>query len=205
MSYTELASGEVINQTLTALKANNFEGLVLDTKEQALNKIKELIPRGASVMNGSSRTLEQIGFVDLLKSGNHGWDNLHEKVLAEKDPVKQSLLRRQAVASDYYLGSAHAITRDGQLMFASNSGSQLPHLAFTSPNIILVVGTHKIVKDLADGNRRIQEQIIPLEDVNMMNKYGVGTAWNKSLILHKENPMFSRKVLVIFVKEALGF
>jgi len=106
-------------------------------------------------MNGASRTLEEIGYVDYLKSGTHGWKNLHEEILAEKDPATQALLRKQSVLSDYYLGSAHAVTQTGELVIASNSGSQLPHLAYTSPNIILVVGTHKIVPTLQDALARI--------------------------------------------------
>ena len=36
-------------------------------------------------MNGSSVTLEQIGFVDYLKAGAHGWNNVHAGIVAEPD------------------------------------------------------------------------------------------------------------------------
>jgi hypothetical protein len=39
----------------------------------------------------------------------------------------------------------------------------------------------------------------------MKEAYGYGTTHSKTLILHKENPNMGRKVLVIFVKEDLGF
>ena len=156
-------------------------------------------------MNGASQTLQQIGYVDYLKEGKHGWNNLHDAVLAEKDPAKQALLRKQSVVSDWYLGSAHAITQDGKIVVASNSGSQLPHLAFTSPNIILVVSTEKIVGTLQDAFDRIDTYVVPLEDARMKAAYGYGTAHNKTLILHGENPGIGRKVHVIFVNEKLGF
>jgi len=44
---------------------------------------------------------------------SHGWNNLHESILAETDKTKQDLLRRQALLSDYYLGSVHALAQDG--------------------------------------------------------------------------------------------
>jgi L-lactate utilization protein LutC len=205
MDYNTLAAQDRIDKTTAALKANNFDVVVVEKGAEALERIKELIPKDASVMNGSSTTLNQIGFVDYLKSGTHGWKNLHEDILNEKDPEKQAQLRKLSVVSDYYLGSAHAVTQEGMLMFASNTGSQLPHLAFTSPNIILVVSTKKIVKDVADGFARIDTHILPLEDVRLMKQYGAHTMHSKTLILHKENPMMKRKVLVMFVKEDLGF
>lgn len=192
-------------KTEQALTANGFLPEVIATKEAVLDRIKELIPEGASVMNGSSVTLNQVGFVEYLKAGQHGWNNLHATVLAETDPVKQAELRKHAVVSDYYLGSAHAITESGQIVIASNSGSQLPHLAFTSPNIILVVSTKKITPDLTSALDRIDTHIVPLEDVRMKEVYGFGTLHAKTLILHKENPALGRKVHVIFVEEDLGF
>ncbi len=92
-------------------------------------------------------------------------------------------------------------------MVASASGSQLPHLAFTSPNIILVVGEQKIVTDIPAGFKRIDDVIVPQEDVRMKSVYGPqsGTLHAKTLILHKEHPAMGRKVHVIFVNEKLGF
>lgn len=206
MDYNTLATEEVLTNTVAALKENNFEPIVVATKEEALAKIKELIPQGASVMNGSSRTLEQIGFVEYLKAGEHGWNNLHSAVLAETDPAKQLQLRRQALLADYYLGSVHALTQTGEMIIASNTGSQLPHIVYSSPNVIFVVGAQKIVPTVTDGQARLREHVVPLEDVNMQQKYKVHTALNKEFIYHKENIAFTgRAIKVIVVKETLGF
>lgn len=194
-----------INTTIAALTENGFTPMQVNSKEEALAKIKELVPSGATVMNGASVTLQEIGYIDYVKEGAHPWKNLHDTILAETDPVKQNQLRRESVVSDYYLGSAHAVTETGELVIASNSGSQLPHLAFTSPNIILVVGTQKIVTDLSAGLKRIQEDVIPPEDERMKEVYGYGTLWAKTLVLHKENAAIGRKVNVIIVNEKLGF
>src|ERR1043166_9734856 len=99
-SYNTLASREAIDQTIKNLATIGVEGIFVENGIEALAKIKELIPAGASVNNGSSVTLETIGFVDYLKAGQHGWNNLHDAVLAEKDPEKQKALRKQAVLAD---------------------------------------------------------------------------------------------------------
>lgn len=205
MDFNTIASAATIEATAAALTKNNFMPITVATKAEALAKIQELIPRGASVMNGASVTLDQIGYIELVKSGNHPWKNLHDAIIAEKDQAKQGQLRRESVLSDFYLGSVHALTQDGALLIASNTGSQLPHLAFTSPNLVLVVGANKIVPTITDGLRRIEEYVIPLEDVRMKGVYGFGTAHHKTLILRSENPMMGRKVYVIIVNETLGF
>jgi L-lactate utilization protein LutC len=205
MDLNTLASAASIEKASAALTNNYFEPIVVSSKAEALAKILELIPEDASVMNGASVTLKEIGYMDLLKSGKHTWNNLHEAILAETDKAKQAELRKQSVLSDFYLGSAHAVTEAGEIVVASNSGSQLPHLAYTSPNIIVVVGTNKIVPALADAFERIEKHIIPLEDVRMKEVYGFGTTHAKTLVLHKENPALGRKVRIIIVKESLGF
>ena len=203
--FDELADEQRIKKTVEGLKKRNITPFVVNTGKEAHDKVVELIPKGLSVMNGSSRTLEQIGFIEHLKSGDHGWDNEHETILTEKDPTKQAELRKQALLADYYLGSVHALTEEGEFIVASNTGSQLPHIVFSSENLIFVVGTQKIVASLNEALERLEKYVVPLEDENMKQKYGVNTQVNKIVIFKNENPVMGRKVFMILVKEKLGF
>ncbi len=204
-TFNTLASQESIDKTVAALSANGFQSEVVENGAQALERIKALIPKGASVHNGGSTTLQEIGYIDHLKTNTHEWSNLHATILAETDPKKQAVLRRESAFSDYYLGSVHALSETGEMVIASNSGSQLPHLVFTSPNIILVVSTQKITPTLAEAISRLDNHVVPLEDKRVMEAYGMHTMNTKTLILHKENPMMGRNVKIILVKEQLGF
>ena len=205
MNYTTLAPTDTVTKTVNALKERNFNAFRVQTKTEAIEKIRELIPAGASVMNGSSETLREIGLIDVLKSKDHPWNNLHDAVLAEPDPEKKAKLRNESVLSEYYLGSVHALTEKGEIVIASNTGSQMPHIVYTSPNLVFVVGTHKIVPDLESALVRIEEHVIPLEDERMKKVYGFGTTYAKTLILRRENPNFGRTITVIFVDEVLGY
>jgi hypothetical protein len=203
--YDELVDSSVLSNAVKNLTDHGFLVEVVDTGSEALEKIKSIIPKDASVMNGSSTTLNQIGFVDYLKSGNHGWNNLHANIIAETDKDKQAKMRKESVLSDFYLGSAHAVSETGEILIASASGSQLPHLVFTSQNIILVVSTKKIAKDLNDAMNRISEHVVPLEDNRMKSVGYPGTVYSKLLVLKSEPAMMGRKFNIIFVKEDLGF
>ncbi len=205
MDYTKLASPDSVKKTIDGLIARRFKTVAVNTGKEALEEIKKMIPAGASVMNGSSVTLEEIGFVDHLKAGSHPWNNLHESVLKEGDKAKRDSLRKHAVVSDYYLGSVHALTEGGEMIIGSNTGSQLPHLVYTSQNLILVVGSQKVVGNLGDAFDRLEKHVIPLENEHMKSLYGAGTQHNKTVVLHGESSMMGRNVTVLLVKEKLGF
>lgn len=204
-TYNTLASSESVEKTVEALKAHNFLPMVVDTKEEALAEVIKLIPERVSVTNGASETLREIGFLDILKSNKHKWNNLHEAMLKESDRQKQILLRRQASLADYYLGSAHAISETGEIVFASATGSQLASLAFSSPNVILVVSTKKIMPTLSEAYARIPNHVLALEDQRARKVLGSGTVHAETLILHKDAGVTGRKIHIILVRENLGF
>src|SRR3989344_8789776 len=97
--WNQLSNEKTLNETTENIKARGINVILVDNKAQALEKIKQLIPKDAEVYNGSSTTLAEIGFVDYLKAARHGWKNLHEAVLKEKDQLKQASLRRKFVTA----------------------------------------------------------------------------------------------------------
>jgi L-lactate utilization protein LutC len=204
MKYDTLASKDVIKRTMEALKARNIDVEVVDTKEDALKKIKKLIPAGKEVMTGGSTTLDQIGFTELLISGKHPWKNLKGVILSEKDPARQMELRKKSITSEYFLGSIHAVAETGEILIVNATGSSIPSYAFSSDNVIWIVGTQKIVPTLEDGFKRIREYCVPLEDNRMKNIGYQGTTIGKYLIFERETNE-NRKINLIFVNEKLGF
>ncbi len=205
MEFDTLATPESVIRVIGALKERNIEAISVSTSTEAMEKIKSFIPANASVMNGSSVTLEQIGFIDYLKTGTHGWKNLHEVIVQEKDPQKQAELRKQALLSEFYLGSVHALAETGEFVIGSNTASQLPHVVYSSKDLIFVVSTKKIVPTLPDAMRRLEEYVVPLENARMMKAYGMGTRLSKELIFRYESPFNKRTVRMILVNEDLGF
>lgn len=204
MKYDILASKEAIKSTMESLKARNINVELVSTKEDALRKINKMIPPGREVMTGGSTTLDQIGFTDLLKSGKHPWKNLKDQILSEKDPVRQMELRKKSVTSEYFLGSVHAVAETGEILIANATGSSIPSNAFSSDNVIWIVGTQKIVTTLEEGFKRIHEYCVPLEDKRMKSIGYQGTTIGKILIFEREINE-NRKINLIFVNEILGF
>lgn len=204
VNYTTIPADEIIEKVAENLRSRNITPIIVATKDEALAEIKKLIPAGGSVMNGSSQTLAEIGFVDYLKKGEHGWSNVHDEILKEKDSVKQARLRKESVLADYFLGSVHAITEAGQLLIASASGSQLPSYAFTSDNVIWVASANKIVPDREAGFKRIDDHVFPLENKRMQGVGYPGSTIGRVLVFEREI-MPNRHLTMILVKEQLGF
>jgi L-lactate utilization protein LutB len=204
MRYDTLASKDAVKKVIEAVKRRGINPEFVNTKEDALQRLNKLIAPGAEVMTGGSRTLEEIGFVDLLKSRKHPWKNWKDLILAEKDEAKQMKLRRESVSSEYFLGSVHAVAETGEVVIASNSGSQLPSYAYTSKNVIWVVGTQKIVPTLEDALNRLRDYVFPLVDAQMKSMGYPGSNISKLLIFQKEI-IPDREITMLLVNEKLGF
>jgi len=101
------------------------------------------------------------------------------------------------------LGSVHAVTETGSLVAASAGGSQLGPYVAGAGRVIFVVGTQKIVSDLDEAMRRIDEYTFPLEEARAQAAYGRHTGVNKVLIINRE--LLPGRITVVFVDEALGF
>lgn len=204
IDYTQLATSAQIQQTIAAVQARGVKVQLVDTAAQALEKVQQLLPDGATVMTAASETLKTIGLEAMLKAKAHSWVNLKDALLAETDPAKQGVLRVQSTIAEYYLGSVHAIATTGEIVVASNSGSQIPSYAFSSKNVIWIAGVQKIVPTLEDGIRRVREYSLPREDEKMKSMGYRGSRIGKILIFEMEPPHLQRNVNLILVNQLLG-
>jgi L-lactate utilization protein LutC len=207
MNYNSLPTTDRLQKTIEAIRTRGVTVTLVETKESALTQLQALIPEGATVMTGASITLQQIGFESLLIEGKHPWRNFKDEILAEKDPAKQSVLRKQGTLSDYFLGSVNAIAETGEIIIASATGSQLPAYAFSSSNVIWVAGTQKITPTLETALQRVRDYVLPLEDQHMKQLYGneARSVIGKLLIFEREAPYLRRNVNLLLVNEVLGF
>ncbi|MBI3738373.1 MAG: LUD domain-containing protein [Chloroflexi bacterium] len=201
-TFTQLASGEQINHTAQALEANGIHTLIAKNGQEAKRLFFELVPEGSEVFLGASVTLEKLGIKDEIdKSGKY--DALRPKMFAMDRATQGREIRKLGGAPDFAAGSVHAVTEDGHVLIASNTGSQLGPYASGAGKVIWVVGAQKLVKDLNEGLHRIQEYVLPLEEEHMQQLYNAHTAMNKVLIFNRE--IRPNRVTMIIVKEALGF
>ena len=201
--WKTLANSESLEKTIKALRANGINSSVVENGREAKEKVLGMIPEGAEVMNMTSVTDDLIGLsAEINESGKY--DSVKNKLMS-MDRATQSLeMQKTGAAPEWSVGSVHAVTEDGSVIIASNTGSQLPGYSYGSSNVVWVVGTHKIVKNLDEGMKRIYDHVLPLEADRARKAYGVdGSNVSKLLIINRET--VKDRINLIFVKEALGF
>nr|CAG8461305.1 2173_t:CDS:2 [Entrophospora candida]CAG8461997.1 1203_t:CDS:2 [Entrophospora candida] len=205
--YGKLATEETIAKTKGALETKGHQVTVLNTSEEAYEFLKKLIPANASVNNGHSTTLEEIGFIEYLKTAKE-WVNIHAEILAEKDFAKQSEIRRlKGYNVDYYLSSASAITEDGVIIGVDASGSRVAAWVDTAKTLVIVSGTNKIVKDANEAEERVTKYSFELESARARLAYGVpGSQISNYVSIRSANPFSpTKRVHVVLIKEVLGY
>jgi hypothetical protein len=202
--FDALADEATIARTADALRALGYEVFVADDAETARQIVLDKLPKGAEVSQGASKTLEETGITAAIEeSGDYDAIRPKTRKLDYSTEEGRAEGRRMGAVPDYWLNSAAAVTEDGRIVIASNTGSQLGPLAFGAGNVIFVLGTQKIVKNLDEAFRRIDEHVIPLENVRMQGLYGVNTNLSKVLIINKE--IRPGRFTIVFVKQPLGF
>lgn len=203
MEYNTLPTDKIITTAAEHLKLNGIETHIVTTGIEAKAKALELIPAGSEIMTMTSITLETIGLAqELNESGNY--DSVRAKLNSMDRATQGREMRKLGAAPDFTVGSVHAITGQGDIIIASNTGSQLPAYLYGAGTVIFVVGAQKIVKDMDTAMKRLNDYVLPLESGRAHKAYGVaGSFVSKVAIIHRE--VQPQRIHVILVKEVLGF
>lgn len=202
-SLDDLPDDDTIDVTVANLEANGFAVVVVDSAEDALETVKSHIPAGASVMNGHSTTLEEIGFIEYLSEGDHEWESLPDDIWNIEDDAKRQAARRESQTADYFLGGVNAIAQTGELVAADRSGSRIGAYPFAASNVVIVSGVNKMVEDLDAALDRLESVAYPLENERAKDAYGVESAIAKQLIFRQE--LDEGRTTVVLVRDQLGY
>jgi acyl-CoA hydrolase len=199
--FTTLPDDETLAATAVALEEHGFSVDIVDGFDAARAAVLALIPEGSSVMTNTSVTLQETGIADAINDGGP-YDSARNK-LSELDFATQ-LQEMKAIGGqpDYALGSVHAITRDGTLVIASASGSQLASYGWGAANVIFVVGAQKLVPGPEAARERIYEHSLKLEDARAYATYGQNSFVGKILEIHQEQP---GRIHVVLIRQPVGF
>jgi hypothetical protein len=191
-----------VTRAAAALEANGITVLRAANSADAKRIVVDLIPAGSQVHQGASKSLEDSGIAEEIERSGR-YEPLRPRVFSMDRATQADEIRRLSAAPDIMVGSVHAVTETGSLVAASASGSQLGPYASGAGKVILLVGTQKIVPDLEDALRRIEEYAFPLEDARAQAAYGMHSGVNKVLIVNRE--WTPGRITVVLCDQALGF
>ncbi|HUZ29958.1 MAG TPA: LUD domain-containing protein [Solirubrobacteraceae bacterium] len=201
LEFERPADRAQLERTADALRARGFKAQVADGAEQARQLVLGAIPEGSEVHTALSETLRELGITSEIEESGR-YESIRSQLSSLDRGTQGREMRKLGAAPDYIIGSAHAITDDGEIIVGSGSGSQLGAYAYAGGDVILVVGHQKLARDLAEGLRRVREYSLPREYARMQDAGFPGSLLAKTLIIHYDP---SDRITVILVPETLGF
>ena len=199
--FTTLPDEATIASAVTALEEHGFSVEVVDDLDAARQTVLARIPQGSTVMTNTSVTLQQTGIADAVNDGGP-YDSARNRMFALDFATQAQEMKAIGGQPDYALGSVHAITRDGTLVIASASGSQLASYAWGAANVIFVVGAQKLVPTLEAAHERIYQHSLVLEDARAIAAYGQHSFVGKVLEIHQELP---GRIHIVLIRQVAGF
>ena len=198
--FTALPDEATLAATVTALEEHGFSVEIVDDLDAARQAALARIPRGSSVMTNTSVTLQEAGIADAVNDGPY--ESARNKMMALDFATQAQEMKAVGGQPDFALGSVHAVTRDGTLVIASASGSQLASYAWGAASVIFVVGAQKLVPTLEAAHERIYQHSLKLEDARAQAVYGQHSSVGKVLEIHQELP---GRIHIVLIRQLVGF
>lgn len=186
-----------IADLIANLKRRNIEGIYLDSKDKAKEKIKQLILKGSSVGISGSKSLDELGIVADLEASNYEVFNQYRTGISREQSMQ---MRNLGSRADYFLTSCNAVSEEGELVFLSANGHRSSGIA-NADNVIVVCGLNKIVSNLEQALKRSREHATVLN----CKRLNWSAACLKDGLCHKERcfaPDFKRMCCQILIIES---
>ena len=202
---------KILENTAAALRANRFEAAVYENGAAAAAALLALAGSGKKIGLGGSMTIKALGLEEALAGA--GNEILTHRPGMDAETKRSTWLAAQA--SDLYLTSPQAVTRDGKLIFIDGNGNRGAAVICGPRKIVLVAGINKIAKDQEEGLWRSRNiaaiaNNLRLKKDNPCVKTGrcsdCSSQWRicNAVTLLWKRPSVS-EVLVMLVNEELGY
>jgi LUD domain len=204
-SWNTLPEPPVVERTVAALKENGIQTELVPTAEEAARRALALIPPEAEVFTGTSITLERIGLArELNESGRYV--SVKGRLGSMNPETESREMRKLGAGPDVAVGSVHAITESGVVLIASLTGSQIPAYSHGAGTVIWIAGAQKIVKDIDEGMRRIQDYLVEKESERSRAAYGLPQSFSSypSKILIFQREIQPGRIHLFLVNQVLG-
>ena len=201
-----------ILRTIEALESNNMNGYLVETREDIINKICELVNEGDTVACGGSMSLFECGVIDHLRSGRYNFLDRYKEGLS-KEEIKN--IFRESFFADAYFASSNAITEDGHIYNVDGNGNRVAAMLYGPDKVIIIAGVNKIVKNIDEAVNRNRQVSGPanakrLNKLTPCTKVGYCMDCRVSDRICREFTIISSqgdkdRMHIIFVNEELGY
>ena len=144
-------------QLVKQLKNRHFDAYYCSTKEEALQKALELIPKGSSVGWGGAMSAQQIGLLDAVRAGEYVALDREACTTAEE----KNAIARKCLDADVFITGANAMSMDGQMVNIDGFGNRVAAIIFGPKKVLVIAGMNKVVDTLEAAVQRARTVAAP--------------------------------------------
>ena len=211
MTITE-ERNKLLGKTLVKnLERRHFEAYYCETSQEAIGRVKQLMPVGSSVTWGGYDTIRRMGLVDALHKADY---QVYDRDLTETREQQLDIYRK-AFTCDYYLSSANAISEDGVIVNVDGNGNRVAAITWGPSHVIFVIGINKVTKDVESALARARGTASPIN----AQRFDINTPCKKDGVCHNcksedcicscihflRHSRPARRHIVVLVGEELGY
>lgn len=158
-------NAEIIKTLMENLENNNMKPYFCENKEEAKALVMSLIDKGATVTNGGSVTMKEIGVMDAVKERED--ITYLDRNASGLTPEEVKEIYKKAFFADVYLMSTNALTLSGELYNVDGNSNRVAALLYGPESVIVVCGVNKIVKNLDEAVKRVKTVAAPKNTVRL--------------------------------------
>lgn len=198
---------EQLDLLISNLTRRGFIPHYAATADDAVKAALKLIPGGSFVSFGGSMTVNEIALHTAL--------NCDGRIIKHRDYPDNMSKRYDGNGDKWFISSTNALTVSGELINIDGSGNRVSGMLHNNPNVLVVTGINKIVKNIDEGIYRVRNVAAPPNAIRLGRKtpcavtgkcsdcYITDCMCNATVIQH--HPMKNENFHIIIVNEALGY
>ena len=206
------------------LQKNKMQPLYAETKEDALNLVKDMLFDGAVITWGGSMSVIECKIDELLRNKKY---NFMDRGRVGITPQEQQECFKASIGADFFFCSANAITENGDILNVDGLANRISSIAFGPKKVVMIVGKNKLVPNLKEAFLRVKKIAAPKNCVRLGKNTPCAKLGHCVSLLNNNNPDFADgcqsddriccdymisamqrqkdRMIIIFVNEDLGY
>ncbi len=112
---------------------------------------KRKISNTDSIGYGGSRTVDQLGIIEILRKNNY---NLLDRSNPNNTPEEKAKIERECFSADVFISSANAVSEEGAIVNIDLYANRVSAISYGPKRVFLFIGRNKLCINLEEAYNR---------------------------------------------------
>ncbi len=153
-----------VQKTIKNLEKNRMQPIFAETREEAVNIVKDMLFEGCVITAGGSMSLKESGVLELIQDPRY---NFLDRAKPGITAAEAQECYKASIGADFFFCSTNAVTENGELLNVDGFANRISSIAFGPKKVVMIVGVNKIVPDLKSAFLRVKKIAAPKNCVRL--------------------------------------